>query len=88
MLCIHCKITAQTLILNVSSYSFTDDLNINCDEELDFGLSFVTIRAFLLPEDQQMELEYLTETGQFNSTELNQMKVRQACFLTMGNITT
>ncbi|GAA6231328.1 coiled-coil domain-containing protein 108 [Lates japonicus] len=32
--------------------------------------------AFLFPEDQQIELEYWAETGEFSSTELYQMKVQ------------
>ncbi|XP_033474057.2 cilia- and flagella-associated protein 65 [Epinephelus lanceolatus] len=32
--------------------------------------------AFLFPEDQQIELEYWAETGEFSSTELHQMKVQ------------
>nr|XP_046260401.1 cilia- and flagella-associated protein 65 isoform X2 [Scatophagus argus] len=32
--------------------------------------------AFLFPEDQQIELEYWAETGEFSSTELCQMKVQ------------
>ncbi|XP_059199527.1 cilia- and flagella-associated protein 65 [Centropristis striata] len=32
--------------------------------------------AFLFPEDQQIELEYWVETGEFSSTELYQMKVQ------------
>ncbi|KAM4608647.1 cilia- and flagella-associated protein 65 [Polymixia lowei] len=32
--------------------------------------------AFLFPEDQQIELEYWAETGEFTSTELHQMKVQ------------
>ncbi|XP_060944050.1 cilia- and flagella-associated protein 65 [Limanda limanda] len=33
--------------------------------------------AFLFPEDQQIELDYWTETGVFSSTELSQMKVQE-----------
>ncbi|XP_029386708.1 cilia- and flagella-associated protein 65 [Echeneis naucrates] len=32
--------------------------------------------SFLFPEDQQIELEYWAETGEFSSTELYQMKVQ------------
>ncbi|KAJ4933197.1 hypothetical protein JOQ06_030032 [Pogonophryne albipinna] len=32
--------------------------------------------AFLFPEDQQIELEYWAETGEFSSTEMYQMKVQ------------
>lgn len=32
--------------------------------------------AFLFPEDQQLDLEYWAETGEFSSTELHQMKVQ------------
>ncbi|XP_037646659.1 cilia- and flagella-associated protein 65 isoform X1 [Sebastes umbrosus] len=32
--------------------------------------------VFLFPEDQQIELEYWVETGEFSSTELYQMKVQ------------
>ncbi|XP_060910642.1 cilia- and flagella-associated protein 65 [Labrus mixtus] len=32
--------------------------------------------AFLFPEDQQIELEYWAETGEFSSTELNHMKIK------------
>uniref|UniRef100_A0A3B4YKV7 Cilia and flagella associated protein 65 n=1 Tax=Seriola lalandi dorsalis TaxID=1841481 RepID=A0A3B4YKV7_SERLL len=32
--------------------------------------------AFLFPEDQQIEMEYWAETGEFSSTELYQMKVQ------------
>ncbi|XP_073329268.1 cilia- and flagella-associated protein 65 [Pagrus major] len=32
--------------------------------------------AFLFPEDQEIELEYWAETGEFSSTELYQMKVQ------------
>ncbi|XP_019896730.2 cilia- and flagella-associated protein 65 isoform X1 [Esox lucius] len=32
--------------------------------------------SFLFPEDQQIELEYWAETGEFSSTELHQMKVQ------------
>ncbi|CAJ1071355.1 cilia- and flagella-associated protein 65 isoform X4 [Xyrichtys novacula] len=32
--------------------------------------------SFLFPEDQQMELDYWAETGEFSSTELYQMKVQ------------
>uniref|UniRef100_UPI0037E8BD37 cilia- and flagella-associated protein 65 n=1 Tax=Semicossyphus pulcher TaxID=241346 RepID=UPI0037E8BD37 len=32
--------------------------------------------AFLFPEDQQIELEYWAETGEFSNTELYQMKVQ------------
>ncbi|XP_070694450.1 cilia- and flagella-associated protein 65 [Pempheris klunzingeri] len=32
--------------------------------------------TFLFPEDQQIELEYWAETGEFSSTELYQMKVQ------------
>ncbi|XP_040004712.1 cilia- and flagella-associated protein 65 isoform X2 [Xiphias gladius] len=32
--------------------------------------------AFLFPEDQQIELEYWAETGEFSHTELHQMKVQ------------
>ncbi|XP_042350684.1 cilia- and flagella-associated protein 65 isoform X3 [Plectropomus leopardus] len=32
--------------------------------------------AFLFPEDQQIELEYWAETGEFSSTELYRMKVQ------------
>lgn len=40
-----------------------------------------TIRAFLFPEDQEIELEYWAETGEFSSMELYQMKVRHICAL-------
>lgn len=30
----------------------------------------------MFPEDQQIELEYWAETGEFSSTEMYQMKVR------------
>lgn len=53
---------------------------MSCEVELDFGLLF-TIRAFLFPEDQQIELEYWAETGEFSSTDLYQMKVRHVFFL-------
>ncbi|XP_074550256.1 cilia- and flagella-associated protein 65 isoform X1 [Halichoeres trimaculatus] len=33
--------------------------------------------VFLFPEDQQIELEYWAETGEFSSTELYQMKVQE-----------
>ncbi|XP_067459268.1 cilia- and flagella-associated protein 65 [Thunnus thynnus] len=33
--------------------------------------------TFLFPEDQQIELEYWAETGEFSSTELYQMKVQE-----------
>ncbi|XP_047455942.1 cilia- and flagella-associated protein 65 isoform X2 [Mugil cephalus] len=33
--------------------------------------------AFLFPADQQIELEYWTETGEFTSTDLYQMKVQE-----------
>ncbi|KAL6100579.1 cfap65 [Pungitius sinensis] len=32
--------------------------------------------AFLFPADQQLEMEYWAETGEFSSTELSQMKVK------------
>lgn len=45
---------------------------MNCEVDFDF---LFTIRVFLFPEDQQIELEYWAETGEFSSTELHQMKV-------------
>lgn len=38
-----------------------------------------TTRAFLFPEDQEIELEYWAETGEFSSMELYQMKVWHIC---------
>ncbi|XP_029981230.1 cilia- and flagella-associated protein 65 [Sphaeramia orbicularis] len=32
--------------------------------------------AFLFPDDQEIELEYWAETGEFSSTELHQMKIQ------------
>lgn len=40
---------------------------------------FFDIRAFLFPEDQQIELEYWAVTGEFSNTELSQMKVLLFC---------
>lgn len=34
-------------------------------------------RSFLFPEDQQIELEYWAESGEFTQTELHQMKVQE-----------
>lgn len=36
----------------------------------------VFLRSFLLPEDQQIELEYWAESGDFTPSELHLMKIQ------------
>ncbi|KAM3861924.1 LOW QUALITY PROTEIN: cilia- and flagella-associated protein 65 [Diretmus argenteus] len=40
--------------------------------------------AFVFPEDQQIELEYWAETGEFSSTELHQMKIQDNCLFSVS----
>lgn len=39
-------------------------------------IKMVSLRSFLLPEDQQIELEYWAESGDFSPSELHLMKIQ------------